>query len=424
MATSSQKSLVLYWGPDFDAGPWGTATLTHCAIAGAPWGIGATSLLPVFASSIKLTSGKTSGTYRTFVRTLGALHSWGPGQFITKPGSPAGITFRLWDGTHEWYWNGTAWVSPTTTSHWNAPADLYDHLPAFTGRTLGFTVKLDRATAAADSPVLAGIVAIGRVLFAQTSADETRASSWNDDVLHRVLVRRARVMLICEGAEEPRSVGASMSFLAGNGELPFDITGIEAVYDITADSTLRTPLAGTWNATTKVWTPTMPFPSGHKIHFRVQFRPLVVHSSDPDFFTDKLPCVVFETIEPVRRMRPHGEALVVNETSFAAVAVRAPGSEDLQITGRILAARPTDRDRIIERMRLWLEDGVVEVSPSTSLPVILELQPDMPAGPVLGDHTDTRFTILATRQDWPGTERVAHVLIPGGYEPTATPKEV
>lgn len=423
MAVTSQKSIVLYWGPDFDAGPWGASTLTGLVHVGRPWATAPTSLLPVFKSGLRLASGQTTGTYRTFVRTLGALHSWGPCVPILQPGAPTDVKVRIWDGAADLYWNGSAWVEPSTSAHWNTAAEVYAAMPAYTGRSLGFTVQLSRASATAESPVLAGIAVLGRVLFIQTSADETRASSWNDDVLRRILIRRARQMLICEGAEEPTAPGASLAFGAGVGELPIDVIGVEAVFDITADPTLRSPLAGAWNAGAKTWTPTAPFPAGHRIHARYQFRPLVVHSADLDFFEDRLPCVVFENIEPAGRQSPTGEIPLVNEATGAAVVVRAPGYEDLRITGRILAARTTDRDRVIEIMREWLEDGTVELSPSTSLPVVLALQPDMPSGPVIGDHSDTRFTILASRQDWPGLERTAHVLIPGGWMPTATATE-
>lgn len=415
MAVTSQKSLVLYWGPDFDDGPWGLPTLTNCVTVLPQTAAGA---MAEFAAGIRLAAGSLVGTYRTPVRTLAAFHSWGPAQVVLRPGSATGIRVRLWTGTVEKYWTGTAWATATTSAHWNTIAEVYAHLPTFTGSSLGFTVEISRATTTAVSPVLAGIAAVARVMFASTSGDDTRASSWMDDLLHRVLIRRTLVNVILPGADEfTAAAGSVVDLSAGVGQFPFDVTGVEAVYDVTADPHLVAPLAGTWNAGTQVWMPTVPFVVGHKIHVRFLFRPEVEHSSDGDFFTDRLPSIVFESVTATSRTRAVGETCVVDEATQVGVAVMTPDAVTYQIQGRVLAARTSDRDRITDALRAWLGDGVVEVSPSTSLPIVLDLAGIPEPGPVVGSHSDSRFQVTASVQEWAGQERAVKVVIPGGFEP-------
>lgn len=411
-------SLVLFWGPDFDSGAWGASTLTDLGVVSVKRA--APTHLGEYESGVRLAKGKLTGTYATYARRLGAWASWGPTQVIGDV--LAGVSCRITPslGGTPYYWNGTAWAAATT--QWTSLADLYAHLPAWTNASLGFVFKLARTLATDASPVLCGAQTVARVMFAQSSGDPDRASSWEDDLVRRIIIPAAEAVLSVSGSQEfvaSTETGPKdrdpLHYAGGLPEFPYNILGVDAVYDTTADVHLQSPVAGAWDAAARTWTPTVAWTIGHRYHVRFRFAPWVEANADPEYFADKLPAVVFETVTPQRRRPTSGWVSVASATDV--VSVRAPTSIDGQASCRILASRATDRDRIWQVMEQWLERGVELVSPSTSLSVSLQLLADDGPTPVLGGGAARHFTVEASWDEWPGEETTNTVLQPGGFAP-------
>ena len=414
-------SLVLYWGPDMDFSHWGDPVLEDCHYTGPRWDNIPEFVSAQFRDAVSLDDGETEGYYTTPVRSVGALSDWGPGQVVLRSTGGTGVYYQVTDGTDWYYWTGSAWALVSDPSHWSTYTTLYAALPSFTGRSLGFKFKLTRTLSTDDSPLLGGVRVVTRLLFANTEGDETRASSFLDDVLHRILVVRFKEEVVVPGAEEFTVNGETvLDYSTGVNEFTHQVQGVEAVYDVSDDPNLTTPLTGTWvGGSTKTWTPTTPFTDGHVVHVRFQFIPDVVHTGNRDNFTFKLPALHVEGHRVVSRRSQWDAHQVDDHLTQDSRVVEGFDEEDYEIDCRIIAQQATDRERIMRSVRKYLgRAGIVEVSPSTSEPVAIALLDDDAMGASEGDALDKRFTLLVRFSNWIGREVAGYHVTSGNVEVT------
>jgi len=367
-----------------------------------------------------LSYGETSGTYQTAIREVGAMSSWGPGRIILRNGSPTTVKFRVTDGVKEYWYTAGAWTEATDAIlHWNDPDDLYDALPSWTDTSLGFIFKLTRTLATDDTPEVCGVKAVCRLLLAQTTTDETIASSWMDDLIHRVFIRQMKVQLVLPGAHEFTATADNqtvINYADGVDEYPYDVRGVEAVYDMDG-SGFASALTGTWvGGSTKTWTPDTPFTVGHVIHSRFQFRPEIAHTANQDHFVSKLPSILVESVASVPRRKSYGHLMVEDPGGVDAVVVDEPEHKIVSLGCRIVTVRATDRDRIVNRIEDWLGAGVTLLSPSSSMPIELNLVGGIDDGKVIGDQFDAVFDVEADILAWPGNEVSGHRLVEHGLD--------
>lgn len=402
MAVETQ-SMVLRWGVDLDDSTAGLCVLTDVVRERLAAGVSA-SRSEDWAYCVRLATGKVTGQLRTPVRSLGAWSSWGRAEICCL--ATTGISFRATDGTTTYYWTGSAWAAATTSAHWSAASTAWAAMPSWSKSSLGWIFKLDRASTSVASPRLYGVKAVVRILFADSSGDVTRPSSWDDDLVHRVFLGQAATALsISASAEKVVATGfAYLDYSKGVEDWPFNVTGVDAVYCVTDDPTLRTPLAGTWNATTKRWTPTTIPAAGKKLHVLFRHSPDLAYTGMSDYVLNRLPAVLVESASLTTRHCQHGADVVVDPASKDCVAVDNPCAETWSLSCRVVAARTTDASRIGRAAERWLRDGVCVVSPGTSLPVRLTLESSPRPGSRTGDAVEVRFSVRADVETWTGQE--------------------
>lgn len=411
MAVRTQ-SMILSWGRDYDFGPWGNPVLTNVRSSKIGFDVSRSD----FANGILLDDDELTGTYRSIVRTVNGMYSWGPGE-VLHVGAASGIAIRATDGVTEYWFNAGAWVAATTSAHWNAPADMYAALPAWTRKKLGFVVRLTRSTVDEDSPVLMGVNAVVRILFMQTVEDALRASSWQDDVLTRVIMPQLATIRL-SGVQEltvDATTQASLSFAAGVAEYPHDVTDIEAVFN----RTTWVEIPGTYNAIARVWTPTTPMAVGTKLHVRYGYKPSVVHTGDADYISLRQPEILIEMVREETGRQAISYQAVRSKTSNAALTVKAPASYQYTFSGRVLAARATERDRMMAAIHRLFSVRQTFISSTTSLPIEVWLVAEPhETGNVIGDGFDMRFTLAADMECWHGEESSRVTTAEDGFSPS------
>jgi len=208
------------------------------------------------------------------------------------------VRFRLNDGVNDRYWNGgaNAWVI-AAPNNWNTEQEVADNIGAWPSQSLQVVINLT-TTNESVTPFVEEI----RLLYDTDLV-------FLEDYVVRSFIADLRENLRPVSVMKVDSTGQTTIDLNAL-QAPFDVVGIDAVYNDTQDPTHFAPLAGTaYDVNTKLLSiPTQP--NGERITVQFIWRPNVVIRQSQDFVEiGKIPVIVVDdtTIlnERVIRNRPY-----------------------------------------------------------------------------------------------------------------------
>ena len=182
-----------------------------------------------------------------------------------------------------------------------------------------------------------------------------------DDALIRVLLRTLRAEL--------RSVGvARFTTAAGDGAGPFqlgpevgyDVTGVLAVFDLTADPAEAIELPGTFAAgTPATWTPDTPIDDAHLVHLEFEYSPDVVISRHRDIVEiERTPALLIQPGTTAAQLNRGAELLVVRDLEVdppTAVGLQAPAWLQQPLDLTLIAELGADVRRLQNDLRNVLQ---------------------------------------------------------------------
>ena len=296
------------------------------------------------------------------------------------------LLFRVHDGTDDLWWDGAAWSVASTISHWNTVDEL---LAAFASlgagvRSMTLRVWLQVDAGAEASPELHSIAVLYGV---RDRGDE-------DDALLRSLSLALRDGIRVTGELRWTTDGSSSYTLTVTGsgavppiERPYDLTGVRAVYDLTADPDEESALAGSWSpgtldalgrAYTGTWTPSVAPVSGSLILMEFEFRPqVVVFLEEGALDLEKLPQIRLTPTGSTRRFSG-GSTLLRRLDLDPPVGLELAHAEvvDDEITISAIARSRSDARRTGDALRKWISGGRRIVSPESGRVVsVVEVAP-------------------------------------------------
>lgn len=323
----------------------------------------------------------TNLTIKTYVYEATAVREWGDVEFlyeepVTEAEDPSlyqEVKVRLWDGTESHYWTGATWAVAGSTN-WNTPAEIVAHLSSFdvTGRKIGFEFRL-LTTDVASTPILYGV----RMFI--------KCEVWSIDteVIDQTIIPalKANVSVITKVKFTTTAETASLDYSKGIGlEYPFDITGVYVIYDLTNDPDMETPLTGTWNPTTKVFTFTTPVEEDTDLLIYLQFTPpTIAATGDRDYILVDLPAILL--MERTDRVIDVPEFVVRN------LSVDPPTAKVInsiqRVTSKyvlkIMAEHPADAEAISAQIDSWMSKrGIILTCESTGRLIPLTIGPAAP----------------------------------------------
>jgi hypothetical protein len=200
-------------------------------------------------------------------------------------------------------------------------------------------------------------------------------------------------------------------------EYPHDVTDIEAVFNRATWS----QIPGQFNATTKTWTPESPLPAGIRLHVRYGYRPAVAHTGDSDYFSTSQPEILVESVKEIDLGRPIGTLAVRSLTDRQCVDVPVPTARRYQFGLRMIAAKATERDRLLAAVHQMFDVPRVYISPTTSLAIVIGLIPGSgETGNVIGDGFDERLSLAADTECWHGEESTRATTGVDGFSPVVS----
>jgi hypothetical protein len=313
------------------------------------------------------TFGASPRTARTPTLEAAGLRAWLAIELahlepLDPDGAPSGATvrFRLWDGTGDLWWSGIEWETPPSSTDWNTEAEVVAAFPELPGNVRALAVVAKLGTTDGDyTPAFYG----ARVAFGVR-----QVSAWDDAVI-RTLVASLRAELGITGVIEFTTDAETDAIELPGEEWPYDVIGVDAVYDLTEDPDELAELPGAWAAGS--WTPTDPIPAAHLVRVEFRYVPDVVARRHQDMEDlARLPAIYLSTAGTPATLVRSQDVIQVRDTTTdppTAVVLAGPTLVTLQLQLRIIAELGSDTERIAQAVRSWLGSRAYRrlISPET-----------------------------------------------------------
>lgn len=337
------------------------------------------------------------------------------------------IEARLVDGAlASLYWDGGAWVA-AGGGDWNTPDDVEANFSALTPsvtRLVGVEWRVTSTAAAETSPRIYGAIVLADIRFSWRSGADGRSDSWTDDMIHNVVLRMLGD-LRPEVSDEVRigSVLVDLDYSAGLPDKAGHVVAdVKAVFDLDADPTLTSALAGSFDAPSKIWTAATPIAAGSLILSRVSLEPGIEFSADDETFIKTLPAYVIENVTGEEDKFSSEEIVVRNRAGGTAEVVSAPSMVNAVMRCRAEADDVTTALAMIEAAKELFEIGeIVLKSSATGQLFTIEAGFGITATPGSEAVRGTvSFRLRVRTPVWYGLAKSRSLVIADGFEPTVT----
>ena len=299
---------------------------------------------------------------RTPTLVAEGVRSWRRIDFLEHVPAGCDVGYRLWDGTSEWAWTGSAWAAQVgDATGWTNPDTINANLASFpaTARRLGVVARLSTDTREA-SPAVFGV----RVAFACVERGD------EEDALIRAVLASLRAEVTVPSALEldlPAAVSPAAP-LQLFPEAPIDVRTVDAVFDRTTDPSEASPIAGALTAwtdgtpgTPARWTPTSAtIPAGRRLRVEVSIAPDLVVQRHRDLApVERLPSVRLYPGSALERYENDGGDVIYPRAASgggAPIGLDVSGAirEVIAVDVLILAELGADARRIAGALGDWL----------------------------------------------------------------------
>jgi len=277
-----------------------------------------------------------------------------------EPEADTSCLFRIYDGEtgDELAWDGAEWAAQATgdddPTTWNTGQVLQDRFPELSGnvRKLAILAWLRTDTSEASPEFYGARVAYG-----------VRQVAPLDDALFRTLLASLRAELRATGIMEWTTAAETdaVELVASGADVgpdPFayQVTGVDAAFDLTADPDELAELPGSYAAGT--WTPTAPLEADHLIRLDFRYVPdLVVRRHRDALELARLPAIYLAASgAPVQVLHPQGTILVRDTNADPPTAQELPEPEivTVPLELRVVAELGADVERLAQALTAWL----------------------------------------------------------------------
>ena len=302
----------------------------------------------------------TTLTASTWVATPMSVKEWrGFEAVITHPRDPDGgaaaVTsafYKLSDGIDEYYWDGGAW-SVAGATDWNTEEDVADNISSFPATAKSIQVVVNLRTADQRvTPVLSSIkVLYGAVIDHQ------------EDYLIRSLIPSLKANVRPAGRTLIEySGGTSVVIQDYLPETPYNIVGVESVYNETSDSAHLFDLFDSYSSSTGTITLSSD-PGACNLYIRFLYEPEIALNTSRDYVeVGKVPAVTIERVRVIDTAIRGVNDSVVNKSTGEMVMVYGPRQGDIEFDLVAETDKIVDQQRLAEAIRVYMSSNPMLVS--------------------------------------------------------------
>lgn len=258
------------------------------------------------------------------------------------------VGFRLSDETNEYYWNGSTWE--INTSDWNTEIEVAGNIDQFpvTSKKLQVVINLVTTTETL-TPKIEGI---------KVSYDSD--IDFQDNLIYYSLIPKLK--------EEVRPISDYIVKLSSDSttidlddfplDTPYDITGIDSVFNYTNDPNLLTDIYSSYNPSTKVITVSSTILTDEEAFIKFYYRPLVAVSTDREYLeTDDVPALRITNIETIKNKTSPHKMFIRNKSTGEGIVLKNIRLKDIEITLICLTGLSKNQQRLLDEVRRFFENN-------------------------------------------------------------------
>lgn len=263
------------------------------------------------------------------------------------------VRYRLSDGTTEMYWNtgANAWVA-ASSNNWNTEAEVANNIASFPVSNQTIQVIINPSTS--DATVTPEIRSIS-ILY-ESDLEELEEYVW------RTLLpaMRSQIRPIAEHSIQMAATSNVIDLNDFNIETPYNIVGIDAVYDITQDAYKLSNLFSSFDSNSSVITLSASIPQNNVAFVRFIYEPVVAVSTSQDYTEiEKVPEILIEDISIVQDLgKPNGPAFVLNKGTGNAKKIPIVQA-DIECNGVFITDKAKDHARLSNAINRFFSANVL-----------------------------------------------------------------
>lgn len=246
--------------------------------------------------------------------------------------------FRLFDGTDQYWWNGSAWQ--ISSANWNTEAEIATNISTFsaTSRKLQVVVNL-KTTDSAYTPELVEV----KVLYGALLDSEI------EDMVVRSIVPslKANLRPVTRYIVAMPATGTTLDLDDFPTDTDYDIVGVHAVFNDDTDPDHDIDILDNYNTGTKVITLTGSVNEDTNLWLRLVYKPMVAVTTSRDYVElDKIPSIIIEDIRYNGATESTKGDFVGNKGLHSAKVLPGPLQGDLVMTMTAIT------DKLVDHMKL------------------------------------------------------------------------
>lgn len=264
------------------------------------------------------------------------------------------VKVRLYNGTEDLYWDGAAW-SAAGVGNWNTEAEINANIetfPILPDREFAVTLNLKTT----DKEVTPEVTEV-RVLM------EVHIDYIEDIVLRSLLPALENAIdPVANLAHIPPFTTdvTTIDLSEYRTNIPFNISDVAGVYDISADPERLYNQLDSYNVNTQVITLSSPLPAGNRPLILIRYRPEVVFIQHQDWYeVAKVPCLLIQQLEvPFTSAYNQGaKESVVDKGTGNAVVIKEPWRATFEFRIHGLTGGLVDEFRLQSRVIQFFEEN-------------------------------------------------------------------
>lgn len=259
------------------------------------------------------------------------------------------LGFRLSNGVNEMWWNGSAWVNNTTS--WNTEAEVAANIATFPVAQQALSVIINLVTSDAKQTPEVEMI---KVLYASDI-------EFQDDLINRTLIPLLKTFVrpIADFPFVLASAGATLNLATTYKlETPYNLVGIDSVYNHTDDPNHLVNILSTYNATTKVITLTGSVAANKQVWVRFYYEPEVAFRTSQDYNEiDKVPSLILRNVRLANATELAQDDTVFNKALGAGWRVKAPIQGNLDITLQFMTDKTRDHQMLADELKRFFGEN-------------------------------------------------------------------
>jgi hypothetical protein len=262
------------------------------------------------------------------------------------------VRFRVGDGAQELYWNGSAWAV-ATSSNWNTEQEVADNIATFpVPVTKSIQIIINLRTQDEDFTPLVDNV---RLLY-ESDLEEL------EDYIWRSLVPHLRLQIRPIG-EHHIQLPAAANVIGLSDfpiETPYNIVGIDAVYDLTNDPGKLVDLAQAYDVANKVITLSTIVAADSLVLVRFLYEPEIAVNTDQEYIeVSKVPQIILEEIkQDDSTQEAVGPDYVINKATGTGKKSQ-PTQNDISIVASWITDKDKDHARLADALKHYFASNTV-----------------------------------------------------------------